>query len=348
MRFLLSNATAYALLALGPLTAYSQDAALETHGIAVANVGRSVNPGDDFYHYANGTWIRRTEIPPDRSYVGIWSSLTDLSRKRSAELIEDATKANAPDGSSARKIADLYHSYMDEAGIEGKGLAPLRPHLDAIAAIRDKRDLARALGEGLRADVDPLNVTNFHTPNLFGLWVAPGFNDPGHYAAYLLQGGLEMPNRDYYLSDSDSMKDIRAKYQAHVSALLRLAGFTDAEIRAQRILELEHAIAEKQISLANNDDIHRANNTWKPTDFDANAPGLDWPEYFRGARLERQASFIVWQPTAFTGESALAAAAGIRLRVNLDHDSEAAGNNLLERIQRIHSPDVSNSRACFI
>jgi endothelin-converting enzyme/putative endopeptidase len=254
MRLLPSNTAAYAL---GLLTAYSQDAALETHGIAVANMDRSVNPGDDFYHYANGTWIQRTEIPLDRTYVGIWSSLTDLSRKRSADLIEDAAKANAPAGSGARKIADLYYSYMDEAAIEGKGLAPLRPHLDAIAAIRDKRDLARALGEGLRADVDPLNITNLHTPNLFGLWVAPGFNDPEHYAAYLLQGGLEMPNRDYYLSDSDSMKDIRAKYQAHVSALLRLAGFTDAEIRAQRILELEHAIAEKQISLADNDDIHR-------------------------------------------------------------------------------------------
>ena len=111
-----------------------------------------------------------------------------------------------------------------------------------------------------------------------------------------------MPDREYYLSDSDSMRDIRTKYQAHVSAMLKLAGFTDADVRAQHIIELEHAIAEKHIPLADSHDIHKANNTWKQADFAANAPGLDWAEYFRGTGLSGQASFIVWQPTAFTGE----------------------------------------------
>src|SRR5208282_2309767 len=214
-------------------------------------------------------------------------------------------------GSNARKIADFYHSYMDEASIEAKGLAPLRPQLDAITAIRDKHDLARALGENLRADVDALNTDNFHTANLFGLWVAPGFNDPGHYTAYLMQGGLELPDREYYLSDSESMRGLRTKYQTHVSALLKLAGFTDPDVRAQHIVELEHAIAETHIPLADQNDIHKANNTWKPVDFAAPAPGLDWAEYFRGAGLSGQASFIVWQPTAFTGESALVASTAL-------------------------------------
>src|ERR1700723_1643094 len=215
-----------------------------------ANMDRSVKPGDDFYRYANGEWIKRTEIPPDRSDMGVFDSLIDLSQKRIAGLIEEAAKANAPAGSNTRKIADLYHSYMDEAAIEAKGLAPLRPQLDHIAAIRDKHELARALGESLRSDVDALNCGCFHTPNLFGLWVAPGFNDPEHYAAYLLQGGLEMPDREYYLSDSESMRDLRSKYQTHISAMLTLAGFTDAELRAQRIIALEHAIAEKHIPSA--------------------------------------------------------------------------------------------------
>jgi putative endopeptidase len=311
MRFLSRNAAAYALLVLSPITVYSQDAAIETHGVAVANMDRSVRPGDDFLHYANGAWIQRTEIPPDRSYVGVWSSLGDLNRKRSADLIEEVAKTNAPAGSTARKIADLYNSYMDEAAIEAKGLAPLRSHLDSIAAIRNKRDLARALGEGLRADVDPLNNTNFHTTNLFGLWVAPGFDDPEHYAAYLLQGGIEMPDRDYYLSDSDSMKVIRDKYQSHVSALLKLAGYTDTELRTQRIMELEHAIAEKHVSLADNQDIHKANNKWKTSDLAAKAPGIDWAEYFRAAGLSGQGSFFVWQPSAVTGESALVASVAL-------------------------------------
>jgi putative endopeptidase len=149
------------------------------------------------------------------------------------------------------------------------------------------------------------------TPNLFGLWVAPGFNNPEYYAAYLLQGGLEMPGRDYYLSDSDSMKDIRDKYQAHVSALLKLAGFTDAEVRARHIIELEHAIAEKHVALADQQDIEKANNTWKQADFAAKAAGLDWAEYFHGAGLSQQSTFIVWQPTAFAGESALVASTAL-------------------------------------
>ncbi len=312
LRVLPRGAPACALFALAQLAAYSQDApAPETHGIVVANMDRSVKPGDDFYRYANGGWIKRTEIPPDRSDIGVIDSLIDLSQKRIAGLIEEAAKANAPAGSNTRKIADLYHSYMDEAAIEAKGRAPLRPQLDAIAAIRHKHELAQALGESLRSDVDPQDCGCFHTPNLFGLSVAPGFNDPEHYAAYLLQGGLEMPDREYYLSDSDSMREIRAKYQTHVSALLKLAGFTDTDIRAQRIVALEHAIAEKHIPLADQHDIHKANNTWKQADFAANAPGLDWAAYFRGAGLSGQPSFIVWEPTAFTGESALVASVAL-------------------------------------
>ncbi len=203
------------------------------HGIAVANMDLSVQPGDDFYHYANGAWIKRTVIPPDRPGVGVFTSLADLTNKRTAAIIEEAAKQKAPAGSGSRQIADLYDAYMDEAGIEAKGLAPLKPHLDAIAAIKDKHELAHALGETLRADVDALNNTNFHTSNLFGLWVAPGFNDSEHYAAYLLQGGIVLPDREYYLSDAASMRDARTKYSAHIAAMLKLTGFTDTEARRQ-------------------------------------------------------------------------------------------------------------------
>ena len=315
-KFSFTHVAICAVIALPLLAAHAQNASIDapkrdTHGIVVANMAASIKPGDDFYLYANGAWVERTEIPNDRGRVGVFNTLADLSNKRTAGLIEEAAKANAPAGSNVRKIAGLYSSYMDEAAIEAKGLAPLRPHLDAIAAIHDKHELARALGESLRSDVDALNNTNFHTANLFGLWVAPGFNDSEHYAPYLLQGGLQLPDREYYLGDSDRMRDIRTKYQAHVSAMLKLAGFTDTDARAERIVELEHAIAEKHISLAENEDVHKANNTWKLADFAAKAPGLDWAEYFRSAGLSKQASFIVWQPTAFTGESALVASTSL-------------------------------------
>jgi putative endopeptidase len=296
---------ALGVLALAFLAHAQQAEHPATHGISIANMDPEVKPGDNFYLYANGGWLKRTAIPPDRSRVGISTTLRDLSNERTRTLIEDAGKANAPADLDARKITDLYHSYMDEAGIESRGLGPIEPSLRALADIHDKTQLAHALGETLRADVDALNNTNFHTHNLLGLWVAPGFSDSAHYAPYLLQGGLELPNRDYYLSDTDTMRKIRTKYQAHIAAILKLAGFTDADARAARIFALEHAIAQTHLSLAENQEMAKANNPWKRSDFPIKAPGLNWDEYFRGAGLSQQPSFIVWQPSAFTGEAAL-------------------------------------------
>jgi putative endopeptidase len=297
------------LPSLLPLHAQSAANALQpaTHGISVENMDRSVTPGDNFYMYANGAWIKRTPIPADRAAIGVFTTLDDMATKNTAALIQESAKADAPAGSEARKIADLYNSYMNESAIEAKGLTPLHSQLAAIAAIHSQRDLAHALGESLRADVDPLNNTNFHTANLFGLWVAPGFSDPEHYHPYLLQGGIELPDREYYLGDSAHAKEILAKYQAHVSAMFRLAGFDDSDARATRVIALEHAIAQTHRGLADNEDIHKADNTWKRADFAAKAPGLDWSEYFRAAKLDDQESFIVWQPDAFTGEAALVA-----------------------------------------
>jgi putative endopeptidase len=283
----------------------AQTAAPLAHGINIANMDTSVRPGDDFYTFANGGFVARTKLPPDRATIGVFTVLSDLSFERTANIIQDAAKANPAPGTDQRKIADLYLSYMDEAAIETHGLATLKPNLAEIAAINSPQQLAHALGLSLRADVDALNNTNFHTPNIFGLWVAPDFNDPDHYAPYLLQGGLQLPNRDYYLSDSARMKETRAKYQTHIAAMFRLAGISDPEARATRVLALETEIAKVHISLADSEDIHKANNPWSPADFSAKAPGLDWPEFFRAAGLDKQPNFIVWQPSAFTGEAAL-------------------------------------------
>jgi endothelin-converting enzyme/putative endopeptidase len=299
-----------ALVLAAAMSAWAQQAPnQDQHGISVANMDRSVRPGDDFYSYANGAWIKRTEIPPDRVSVGVFNKLSDLSNKNTAALIAEIAKSNAPAGTGARKVADLYNSYMDEAAIEARGLTPLRSYLDAIAAIQNKRSLSHALGETLRADVDALNDTNFHTANLFGLWVAPGFHESEHYAAYLLQGGLQLPDREYYLDKSAEMVATRAQYQKHIAAMLKLTGFSDTDARAARIVELEDAIAQSHRSLADSEDTQHADNTWTQADFAAKAPGLDWAEYFSGAGLTQQASFIVWQPEAFAGESALVASA---------------------------------------
>jgi putative endopeptidase len=288
-------------LAITPL-AHAQDT-----GISVTNMDPSVRPGNDFYLYANGNYIAHTKLPADRAAIGVFNALVDLSFKQVASIIDDAAKSNAPAGSDESKIADLYKSYMDEAAIESHGMAALKPHLAEVAAVKTPRELAHALGSTVRDDVDALNFTNFHTSNIFGLWVAPSFNDPDHYAPYLLQGGTELPDRDYYLENSDSMKEIRAKYQTHIAKMFELAGVSDPEARATRVIALETEIAKKHISLADSEDIHRANNPWQLSDFTTKAPGLDWPEFFRAAGLDKQTVFIVWQPSAFAGEAALVA-----------------------------------------
>jgi putative endopeptidase len=310
-------------------------------GISISNMDPAVRPGDDFYLYANGTYIARTKLPVDRAAMGVFNTLLDLSFKQIAGIIDDASKANAPAGSDERKIADLYQSYMDEAAIESHGLPALKPHLAEIAAIHTQRELAHALGLTLRADVDALNFTNFHSANIFGLWVAPSFNDPDHYAPYLLQGGGELPNRDYYLADSDSMKSIRAKYQIHVATMFRLAGLSDPDARATRVLALETAIAQKQISLADSEDIHKANNPWHAAEFTTKAPGLDWPEYFRAAGLDKQDLFIVWQPSAFTGEAALVASEPI------DNWKDLIAYHLLEDNATAISKALADERFAF-
>ena len=298
------NLLLVATLAFASVTATAQTASA-THGIDLTAMDKSVTPGDDFFRYADGAWVARTQIPADRASVGIFNMLADRSTKQVASIVEDAAKSKAADGTDARKMADLYASYMDQGAIETRGLSPLKPLLAKIAAIHSQAELATALGETLRSDVDALNNTNFHTANLFGLWVAPGFNDPDHYAPYLMQGGLELPNRDFYLGTSDRMKAIRTDYQAHIAKMLTLADFDNADSRAAAIVALEHSIAERHISLADSENIEKANNTWQRSEFATKAPGLDWTNYFKAAGLDQQPSFIVWQPTAITAEATL-------------------------------------------
>lgn len=275
------------------------------HGLDLAGMDRSVDAGDDFFAYANGQWVKSTVIPADRSNWGVFAMLAEEANKRTVGLIQQAGKSKAAKGSEIRKIGDYYAAYMDEKGIEAKELRPLRTELQGIAAIADKAALAHFLGSELRADVDPLNNTNFHTDRLFGLWVSPDFDAPNRNAAYLLQGGLGMPDRDYYLGTDAASTALQAKYRQHIAAILKLAGLSDADARATRIYDLEHRIAEAHLSRTDSEDVHKANNRWTLHDFSAKAPGLDWPRYFEGAALSAQPSLMVWQPGAVTGIAAL-------------------------------------------
>ncbi|MCE5234386.1 MAG: M13 family metallopeptidase [Mizugakiibacter sp.] len=274
---------------------------------ATIGIDRSAKPGDDFDAYANGIWREHAEIPADRSSTGVFYEVFKKAEQRTADLIRDAGKEQPAPGSDARRIADYYAAFMDEATIEKRGLAPLKPQLAAIEAIRTRSDLARVLGAGMRADVDPINATNLHTERLFGLFVAQGLEDPSHNVGYLLQGGLGMPDRDYYLASDAEMAGFRAKYRAYIAALLQQAGIADSEAKAQAIFDLEMKIAQAHASIVDTQDIHKANNPWPLAAFAKNAPGLDWAAYFRAAGLAGQKTVVVWQPSAVRALAALTA-----------------------------------------
>ena len=287
--------------------AWAATPASQPSGIDLAGIDHGVKPGDDFFRYANGGWLKTAQIPADRSSTGTFLKVFEQAEKNTAELIRNAGASHPAAGSNARKIADYYAAWMDTAAIEQHGLAPLKPELAQIDAIASRADLARVLGSRLRADVDPMNATNYHTENLFGLFVTQGLEDPSHNLAYLLQGGLVMPSRDYYLSDDAHMVATRAKYRTYIGALLKQAGMADAEAKAKTVLDLETKIARAQASLLDSEDVHKANNLWRTADFAQKAPGLDWAAYFKAAGLDGQPQIDVWQPTAITGLSALTA-----------------------------------------
>ena len=295
-------ATAVALLSLAPVLSGAQ--APLRGGVDQGGMDRSVKPGDDFFAFANGTWVRTTQIPPDRASWGANNELADQTDKQVADLIQSAGRAKSAE---ARKVADYYAAYMDEAGIEAKGLAPLKAQLARIAAIDSPKALSAYLGSTVRVDVDMLNNSNFNsTPNLFGLWIAADLDQPARYAPFVVQGGLSLPNRDYYLQDNARMKDIRARFQAHAAKVLRLAGVEDADGKAASILALETAIARTHASTVDIEDPAKGDNHWARADFAAKAPGIDWTAFLAAAGLPaQQQSFVVWTPSAIVGEAAL-------------------------------------------
>lgn len=280
-------------------------AAPPTRGIDVAGMDKAVKPGDDFNAYANGGWLKVTAIPADKATFGTFAILADAVRKQTADLIQGlAQSTNA--GGDAKKIGDYYASYMDEAAIEAKGLAPLTPELTAIAAIDSKTALSKAIGESLRADVDPLNSTNFQTEHLFGVFVSQGLNDPTHNVPYLLQGGLGLPDRDYYVSASPQMAELRSQYQAHIKRMFDLAKVSDPGGRAARVFALETKMARAHATRVESADV-KTPAVWTRDELDKKAPGLDWAAVLSAAGLADAASFELWHPKATTGLSALVA-----------------------------------------
>ena len=285
-----------------------------------STVDAGIKPGDDFFAYANGAWLRATTIPAGKQRWGARDELEELTRRRIAELLDAAS--SAPAGSAARKVADFRAAYMNEAAIEARGLAPLEPLINQIAKVSDKAQLTSLLGHGMRADVDPEGFGIYDSAGVLGLSVEQSIHGEKTNVAFLLQGGLGLPNRGDYLG-ADSGK--RERYRQSIAKMLTLAGFDHADERASAVLALETAIAQSHSTPEASSNDHNADNVWTRADFAQRAPGMDWTAFFDAADLGRQQDLAVWQPTAVTGLAALVASQPLEtwkdyLRFHAIHD----------------------------
>jgi putative endopeptidase len=294
-----------AALALSSGTIVSAQSAHRPYSDLESEVDRSVAPGDDFFGYANGSWLKATALPAGRERWTARNEIDQLTRLRVTALLDSASAA--PAGTTARKVADFRAAYLNEAAIEANGLAPLRPLLDSINRIEDRAALTRFLGRGLRADVDPLNWGIYRSSHILGLSVEPGINGEKTNVAFLLQGGLGLPDREHYVSTEPAMRELRGTYQAYIARLLGLAGYdpAHADHQASGILALETAIAQTQATREASANDRNANNRWTRADFARLAPGMDWGAFFDAAGLAGQDVFVAWQPSAVTGVAAL-------------------------------------------
>jgi putative endopeptidase len=275
---------------------------IDAQNVNTQDMDRSIKPGDDFYHYANGGWLKSVAVPSGQTNYGTSAMLMEKTSGRVRDLIQKAAGDHAAKGTTTQKVGDYYASFMDEDAIEARGLGPLAPEMAAISAIKDKASLSTYLGGTLNTEVDGLTANADH---IFGVWVNQSFTDSQHCVFHLLQGGLGMPDRDAYLDRSPKMATLRTQYLAHIAAILKLAGVTDSETKAARVLSLEIRIAQSHAPDSEAADVFKQNNPWKRTDFDVKAPGVDWNAYFKSAGVADQPAFILWQPTAVTGASAL-------------------------------------------
>jgi putative endopeptidase len=277
----------------------SKSAPVLSAGIATEFVDPGVRAQDDFYDHVNGKWMKSTEIPADKSSWGSFQKLQDDTLPQLRGLVEGAMAKHAKAGTDDQRIADYYASFMDEAKLEQLGLTPLSAELAKIAAIKDKSELPAVF-----ARMSKLGV---NTPYDFG--IHQDNKDSTKYVADISQGGLGMPDRDYYLKADDAkLSDTRAKYLAHVEKMLSMAGDKNAAADAKAILALETDIAQAQWTKVELRDPIKAYNKVEVAKLGDVAPNWDWNTYLKDTGIAGKVSYvIVGQPTYLKGFSEIAA-----------------------------------------
>jgi len=273
-------------------------AAQKALGIDTLGMDRSVRPQDDFYQFVNGNWQKNTQIPADRSTYGSFISLADASETATHRILDAAVAARgAAPGSDTQKLGDLYASFMDSAAVERAGITPLRADLARIRAVRGRAEYPALFAQNAKVGVG----------SPFGTYVMQDLKQSDRYALYMGQGGLGLPDRDYYLRDDARLQAAREAYVTYMETLLRLAGQTDPAGTARRVLAFETQLATRQwdrVRSRNRDLIY---NKKTIAELSQLAPGFDWPAYIRAAGLNAT-DVIVTAPSYISGMDSVLAA----------------------------------------
>jgi putative endopeptidase len=262
-------------------------------GIDLQYVDSSVRPQDDAYQYLNGKWLRTFQLPPDKGAVGSFTAIEDATEEQLRSIVESLDQATPVDGDAdARKLADLYASFMNEEQLEALGLKPLQAEFAAIDAVKDMNALPALMAH--------MNAIGAGAP--YGLFVNLDARNSTQYAVSLFQGGLGMPDRDYYLKDDVKLKQARVGYLAHIEKMLSMAGESKAAEHAAAILNLETSLAKIQWTRVEDRDPIKTYNKTAITELAVLMPGYDWQRYVRSAGIEGKVdSVIIRQPSYFTG-----------------------------------------------
>ncbi|GAB3433854.1 M13 family metallopeptidase [Massilia solisilvae] len=277
----------------------SKSAPVLSAGIAMQYVESSVRPQDNFYDYVNGKWMQATEIPADKSAWGSFQKLRDDTLTQLHGLIEKTATKHAAAGTDEQRIGDYYAAFMDEAKLEQLGLAPLKGELDKIAALKDKSELPAVFARMSKLGVNVPYDFGIHQDN----------KDSTKYVADISQGGLGMPDRDYYLKlDDAKLSAARDKYLAHLEKTLSMAGDANATANAKAILALETEIAKAQWTKVELRDPIKAYNKVELAKLADVAPGWDWSTWLKDTGIAAKTSYvIVGQPTYLKGFADIAA-----------------------------------------
>ncbi|NQX37331.1 putative endopeptidase [Pedobacter steynii] len=282
--------------ALGIIAAsYSAQAQSQAKFIDPANMDLTVKPGDDFYKYASGTWIKNNPVPAKETRWGSFNALRDFNINAVKGLVEDAAAdKSAPAGSIKKRVGDFYTAAMDSITIEKLGYTPIKADLAKIKLIKDI--------PGILDHAAYLRTSGLAAP-IFSFFVGQDRKNANKYLAQLGQGGTTLPDRDYYLKDDSRSVKIREAYQTYMTTLFTLTGSTTAEAqkKATAVMAIEKQLAEAQMTRLEMRDPHKTYNKFTVTEFSKITPGLNWSTMLPKFKVTGQDTILVSSPKFFTG-----------------------------------------------